>query len=134
MITYANFVDKYAPFGQEPYNQEEIEGWLLEVSELFPQIDGCLHEKVRLQATYYALRYLESQEYCESPAPIQTVKSRLDLITYSLAAKGDVLVNDRWGNRLVRLFKAYGCYHWIGENNKCNDQICISNIEFLSYF
>ena len=124
MITYLAFTLKYPAFGLVPYTQGEIEAWLEEVGGLFPQIDSCLPENLRLLATYYALRYLEDQYYSESPAPILSISSRLDSITYSLAGKGNELVNNTYGLKLVRLFKTHGCYHSVAPASRCADTNC----------
>jgi hypothetical protein len=109
-ITYNDFITKYPPYGLAPYDQITVEDRLAEIINLFPQIDSCLPEETRLQATYYAFRDLELQEDCDTVLGVESITSLNDKVVFSKGKTPYSLNTTMWGNRLGRLFRTYGCH------------------------
>ena len=125
MVDFDSFVLKYPMYLSLPYSELNIAGKIEEALTIYPGIEGCLPENVRLLALKYALEDLICEEDPDgSFGVIQEQKSRNDAVVYSLAAKGNVLANRLWGKRLQGLFESYGCYHRFGKISNCPRGSC----------
>jgi hypothetical protein len=126
MLDFDSFVGKYPVYLNLPYAELDIAGKIEEALLIYPAIESCLPEEVRLLALKFAIEDLLCQESEDgSYGVIEEQKSRNDSIRYSLTAKGDVLVNRLWGKRLQGLFKTYNCYHYFGKISNCPMGSCV---------
>jgi hypothetical protein len=125
MLDFDSFVSKYPVYLNLPYSELDIAGKIEEALVIYPSINDCLPVNVQLLGLKYAVEDLICQEDSDgSFGVIEQQKSRNDSITYSLAAKGNVLSNRLWGKRLQGLFKTYNCYHYFGKVGNCPKGSC----------
>lgn len=125
VIDYFNFVLNYPMYLNFPYVEQEVSDKIDEAVLIYPMIESCLPEKVRMLAIKYAIEDLYCQQSEDgSYGVIEEQKSRNDSVRYSLAAKGNVMVNRIWGKRLQSLFSTYGCYHNFGKVVNCPPKNC----------
>jgi hypothetical protein len=124
-IDYFNFTLKYPAYLNLPYVEQEVSDKIDEVLMIYPMIEECLPESVRMLAVKYGIEDLYCLE-CEdgSFGVIEEQKSRNDSVKYSLAAAGNVMVNRLWAKRLQGLLKSYGCYHKFGKVVNCPPAGC----------
>ena len=125
MIDFDSFVLKYPMYLNLPYSELDIAGKIEEALVIYPGIVNCLPENTQLLALKFALEDLICQEDSDgSFGVIEEQKSRNDSVRYSLAAKGDVMVNRLWAKRLQGLFLTYGCYFYFGKISNCPKGSC----------
>jgi hypothetical protein len=125
MVDIDSFVSKYPMYLSLPYSELDIAGKIEEALVIYPGIVDCLPENVQLLALKYAVEDLICQEDSDgSFGVIEQQKSRNDSVSYSLAGKGNVMVNRLWAKRLQGLFKSYGCYHQFGKISNCPKGSC----------
>lgn len=117
MATYTSFTNQFPVFAAAPYNVVEVTDKLEEADMLFPLIDSCLPESVRLLATKYAVLYLYNQDNagCYGGKSVVELKSLSDSVRFNVVSgKPYSLDNDTYGRRLVQMFKQYGCDFGVG--------------------
>jgi hypothetical protein len=125
MVDFDGFVNKYPMYLNPPYSELDIAGKIEEALVIYPGIIDCLPANVQLLALKYSIEDLICQEDSDgSFGVIEQQKSRNDSVSYSLAAKGNVLVNRLWGKRLQGLFLTYNCYHYFGKISNCPKGRC----------
>lgn len=125
VIDYLNFTLSYPAYLNPPYIPQEVSDKIDEAVMIYPMIESCLPENVRMLAVKYAVEWLYSEECGDgSYGVVEELKSRNDSVKYSLKGKGGDLVNSLWGNRLARLFKTHGCYHSFGKVVNCPPKSC----------
>lgn len=125
VIDYFNFTLKYPAYLNLPYIQQDLSDKIDEAVLIYPMIESCLPENVRMLAIKYAVEDLYCQESENGNfGVVEELKSRNDSVRYSLAAKGDVMVNRLWAKRLQSLFKTYGCYAYFGKVVNCFPKGC----------
>jgi hypothetical protein len=125
MVDFNSFVERYPMYLNLPYSELDIAGKVEEALVVYPGIVDCLPENARLLALKYALEDLICQEESDgSFGVVEEQKSRNDTVKYSLAAKGNVMVNRLWAKRLQGLFLSYGCYHQFGKVGNCPKGSC----------
>jgi hypothetical protein len=109
-IPYLDFIARWPAYGLPPYDQATVELRLLEISQLFPQIETCLPEESRVLATGYAFKDLELQEDCDTVVGLVSQSSMNDKVVYQTGKTPFALSSTMWGNRLARMFRTYGCH------------------------
>lgn len=110
MITYTDFITAWPAYASLPYTQSMVEGKLVEIAALFPQIESCLPIETHLLAFGYAFKLLELEEDCDSTQGILAYSSMNDKVSFHKGKNPYSLNSTVWGNRLSRMFKAHGCH------------------------
>jgi hypothetical protein len=128
-ISYFSFIQDYPVYAQPPYIQSVIERELKQIAIEFPSIESCLPPDARVLATYFAKRYIDESEDCQTPVPIKEIATRNDTVKFALAGNGNILGNTVWGSRLNKLFKTYGCFHYSPKSSydDCHTQCACSD-------
>lgn len=127
MITYLTFTTQYPLFTSIPYTVADVTEKLEEVSILFPAINSCLPENVRLLATKYGVLYLYNQDEagCYGGKSVVEIKNMNSTIRYNVASgKPFSLENDTYGRRLLQMFHQHGCNLAIGPGIRQNCKRC----------
>ena len=115
-INYITFTTAYPNYFNPPYDQLTITAQIEEILLLYPSIESCLPEEVRLMAVKYAIEMFNMLENQDSGFEvIESVKSRNDAIKYKVRGFSGDLSSNLWGNRLNKLFKTFGCFHYFGK-------------------
>jgi hypothetical protein len=128
-LNYDTFTTQYPNYCQPPYDPFTIQTQIEELLLTFPAIETCLPEEVRFLALKHGIEWLNCLDNDESSFyVIDSVKSRNDAIKYKTRSSSGDLASTLHGNRLNRLFKAYGCFHHFSKTSasKCSDSTVVN--------
>jgi hypothetical protein len=110
MIAYADFIVQWPAYANLPYTQPFVESQLAIIAALYPSIEDCLPESVRVVAAGFAFKHMELQDDCDAQVGLVSVSSMNDKYVYRQGKTPFALNTTLWGSRLSNLFTTYGCY------------------------